>query len=293
MKTITGVIGFIVLMLLVWLWHRPGQPKGIAPTLDASHTAPTAIAAIQPLQASASRPIISITQSNAGSKDVAELCLPPAIAVEIIKAAMDKSMTDIGASYFAHRQIRQPGGTPSVSFVYYRGASPGTLPTFEELNALRQAQQTDPASLSPEKFICVDAGTSSNAPPVCMYQEGLPDWIQNEKKALALGLRHLGPDARLTDTTRLALGAHCFYTFTDPAGRIAHVDVDRMTVFEGWNLTPRPAPEGNPVPAALQARNERVRAQWGEFLTVGINFNQFSLAKLTDLSRRNTPPANQ
>lgn len=250
------------------------------------------------------------------SRENEQWIAPNTVGIDILRAVLDKSMKDVSAAYVGHCVLSSPDASASViSFLYGKGTS-GVV-SIDALaqsatNALakqktgmelmHQAQKekdqdkmlaaarlqvaADREFVREDAFLTVEVSTDRAYPPVRSFQKGLPDWVIYREKAYMLAILHLADEPSLREFTRQGIDGATIFTYADRQGKEVYVDPRRGQVYAHRSIMPPSAHrnEGTGT-ASVEATRVRIAKQWEEFLLNGIDFAQFSVEDLRDLSK--------
>ena len=241
-------------------------------------------------------------------------------SIDNIKRILDSSMISNGFTYYIHHEISSPDNRlNTISFLYFNNQNnKADLPSIKEMestfkksedlkvkgnNLMKQAQEKSDNEMAQEaasmmveadrlisqedKFYTIEIGKDTSTPPIVMVQQGLPEWIIMNNKALALAEEHFGERAKIVEIERTTLGTHCIYIALNSKGDSIYINAHSGKVFSKRTLhSTNRIPQQNNDSQKEKERTERMKSQWQEFMRNGINIKDFSLEGLTDLSKQ-------
>lgn len=227
-----------------------------------------------------------------------------------LREVLDRGFEPLGAVYFGHATIQQPGTDQvRMSFVYWSKNGEELAPTSEDLGrtgraalAMKaegrewlaaaladgdEAQARQAARLLSESsrllsqgdsFHTVEISPTTDRPPVLMYQRGAPDWLTHREAARELAQAELGEPVEVVATAQDTLGAPCVFVCRNSSGREVFVRPASGEVFSER----RTVAGTSRLPAVDPERDERIRDQWKDFLGGGFQPVELTLAGLRD-----------
>ena len=229
------------------------------------------------------------------------------VPLETIKAILDRGMAKVSALYVGHQTITAPNGFTTISFLYFQGTSALTLNevvkvatmAIKQREALRhdlaaarssgnnamfsaaakRIVEADKAVVRESEFITIETSQVTNSPPIIMYQRGLPDWVAYREHALELASEKLSGALNIIEVNRSVPGAKEIVTCQNDQGANVYVDPRLGAVYTRMELVPSELPLRQHSAGAEAERQARITAQWGEFMTTGVNVRQFELGK--------------
>jgi hypothetical protein len=230
---------------------------------------------------------------------------------------LDLSMQRVGASYVGHQPIlRYSDKAERLSFVYQKGdgttgctiqelaetAGRGLRGKIEGANRMSEARAQNSTNMireaarlqvqanrdiyQTEQCFTVEMNSSTNAPPLTMFQKGIPEWLVYRQTAFTLASNYLLCAPQLVEVAQVAPFSEAMFTFTDSAGRHVYVKPRSAQVFTNVTIGAEPANTPRRSPDEKAAMQARISQQWTEFMQRGIDVNQFNLSDLTDLSKK-------
>lgn len=254
---------------------------------------------------------------SAVSNKTSVLADPSAVQLEVIRSVLDKSMKDISSVYVGHQMLSSADSSQNVvSFVYRaEAAEMKTLAQLSQsiisakekqvegkelmeaarnegdhekmLTAARLQVDGDRELYKEDSYTTIEISTTKDAPPVLMYQKGLPDWLVQSPHAEALASSRLSGPLVLMEITRHTLGGLLIFQYADSNGNEVYIDPRGDAIYshrEPVIVNQNNVRTQNATPDSDRAN--RIADQWNEFLEDGIDFQRFSLNDLEDLSQR-------